>query len=70
VRYVLVGGLARERWRRESGNRRPTVDLFAEYPMNFERRYDDAVPVSLASTQVRGAPRPSEPARVSDESPA
>jgi hypothetical protein len=32
--------------------RRPTVDLFAEYPMNFERLYEDALARSLGSTTV------------------
>ncbi len=53
----------RERWRKEFGmlvlsfwdpeNRRPTVDLFADYPMDFELLYGDSVSVPLAATTVR-----------------
>jgi hypothetical protein len=55
----------RERWRRESGmvvlsfwdprNRRPTVDLFADYPMEFELLFSDALLLPLATTTVRVA---------------
>lgn len=58
----------RERWRTESGmlvfsfwdpeNRRPTVDLFADYPMDFELLYGDAVTVPLAGISVRVASLP------------
>lgn len=53
----------RRRWREESGlvvlsfwdpeNRCPTVDLFAEYPMNFETLFAKSVTVSLSGTDVR-----------------
>jgi hypothetical protein len=36
-------------------NRRPTVDLFANYPMDFELLYRDSVELSLAPTSVRVA---------------
>jgi len=55
----------RERWRRESGmvvlsfwdprNRRPTVDLFANYPMEFELLFRDSLLLPLATTTVRVA---------------
>jgi hypothetical protein len=55
----------RERWRRESGmlvlsfwdpqNRRPTVDLFADYPMDFELLFKDSLSLPLATTTVRVA---------------
>lgn len=62
----LFGDAAvRERWQRESGmlvlsfwdpqNRRPTVDLFAQYPMDFEILYRDALLLPLAGTNVRVA---------------
>ncbi len=53
----------RERWRRESGmlvlsfwdpdNRRPTVDLFAEYPMDFATLFAGSSLLSLTDTAVR-----------------
>jgi hypothetical protein len=55
----------RARWQVESGmlvfsfwdpeNRRPTVDLFANNPMDFELLYRDSVELSLAPTTVRVA---------------
>jgi predicted nucleotidyltransferase len=55
----------RKRWREESGmvvlsfwdpqNRRPTVDLFADHPMDFEELVSDSVLVRLASATVRVA---------------
>jgi hypothetical protein len=55
----------RDRWRRESGmlvlsfwdpqNRRPTVDLFANYPMDFELLFRDSLLLPLATTTVRVA---------------
>jgi hypothetical protein len=36
-------------------NRRPTVDLFANNPMDFELLYRDSVAMSLAPTTVRVA---------------
>ena len=55
----------RERWRRENGmlvlsfwdpqNRRPTVDLFASYPLDFELLFGDALLMPLAATTVRVA---------------
>ncbi|MGA9027172.1 MAG: hypothetical protein WB440_14045 [Steroidobacteraceae bacterium] len=36
-------------------NRRPTVDLFAEYPMDFDRLYEDSQLFSLAGTPARVA---------------
>jgi Nucleotidyl transferase AbiEii toxin, Type IV TA system len=55
----------RERWRKESGmlvlsfwdpeNRRPTVDLFADYPMDFELLFRDSLLLPLATTAVRVA---------------
>jgi hypothetical protein len=55
----------RERWQRESGlvvlsfydpeNRRPTVDIFAEYPLDFELLFRDSVAMSLTTTPVRVA---------------
>jgi hypothetical protein len=55
----------RERWQRESGmlvlsfwdpqNRRPTVDLFADYPMDFEVLYENSLLLTLATTPVRVA---------------
>jgi hypothetical protein len=55
----------RERWKRESGmlvlsfwdpqNRRPTVDLFAAYPMDFESLYRDSLLLPLATADVRVA---------------
>jgi hypothetical protein len=53
----------RRRWRTESSlvvlsfwdpqNSCPTVDLFAEYPMEFEALFANAVLVPLAGTEVR-----------------
>jgi len=55
----------RTRWRDESGmlvlsfwdpeNRRPTVDLFADYPMEFEALYRGSVLMPLTGTAVRVA---------------
>ncbi len=55
----------RKRWQTESGmlvlsfwdpqNRRPTVDLFAECPMDFEELFKESLLLSLASTTVRVA---------------
>jgi hypothetical protein len=55
----------RNRWRRDSGmvvlsfwdpqNRRPTVDLFAEYPMDFNDLFNDSLLMPLAGTTVRVA---------------
>jgi predicted nucleotidyltransferase len=55
----------RKRWQTESGmlvlsfwdpqNRRPTVDLFAEYPLDFESLYGDSLLVPLATVNVRVA---------------
>jgi predicted nucleotidyltransferase len=55
----------RKRWQTESGmlvlsfwdpeNRRPTVDLFAEYPMDFEALYRDSLLLPLTTTAVRVA---------------
>ncbi len=55
----------RGRWQTESGmivlsfwdpqNRRPTVDLFAEYPMDFEALYRDSLLLTLQTTVVRVA---------------
>ena len=55
----------RERWQRDSSmvvmsfwdpqNRRPTVDLFADYPMDFELLFRDALVMPLASATVRVA---------------
>jgi hypothetical protein len=55
----------RERWQKESGmlvlsfwdpqNRRPTVDLFANYPMDFEVLYGDSLLLPLTTTHVRVA---------------
>jgi len=42
------GILASSFW--DSENRRPTVDLFANYPMDFELLYRDSVELSLAPT--------------------
>ena len=36
-------------------NRRPTVDLFAEYPMDFKSLYEDSLLMPLATTNVRVA---------------
>ena len=36
-------------------NRRPTVDLFAEYPLDFESLYRDSLLVPLATVNVRVA---------------
>jgi hypothetical protein len=57
--------VVRARWQLESGmlvmsfwdpeNRRPTVDLFANNPMDFELLYRDSVAMSLAPTTVRVA---------------
>jgi predicted nucleotidyltransferase len=53
----------RTRWRRESGmlvlsfwdpqNRRPTVDLFAAYPMDFEVLFKESLLLPLSGTTVR-----------------
>ncbi|MFI4888989.1 MAG: nucleotidyl transferase AbiEii/AbiGii toxin family protein [Steroidobacterales bacterium] len=53
----------RKRWREESSmvvmsfwdpqNRCPTVDLFAEYPMEFEKMYAGSVLMPLSGTDVR-----------------
>jgi len=32
---------------------RPTVDLFADYPMDFEALYQDSLSLPLATTNVR-----------------
>jgi hypothetical protein len=58
----------RRRWQTESGmrvlsfwdpeNRRPTVDLFADYPMNFETLFADSLLVALAGVTVRVASIP------------
>jgi predicted nucleotidyltransferase len=55
----------RRRWQAESGmqvlsfwdpeNRRPTVDLFADYPMNFEALFENSLRVPLAGLTVRVA---------------
>jgi hypothetical protein len=55
----------RERWHRESGmlvlsfwdpqNRRPTVDLFANYPLDFELLFRDSLLLPLTATTVRVA---------------
>jgi hypothetical protein len=55
----------RERWQKESGmlvlsfwdpqNQRPTVDLFADYPMDFEALYENSLLLPLATTNVRVA---------------
>jgi hypothetical protein len=55
----------RARWQRESGmlvlsfwdpqNRRPTVDVFADYPMDFEVLYENSLLLPLATTNVRVA---------------
>jgi hypothetical protein len=55
----------RERWRQESGmlvmsfwdpdNRRPTVDLFAGYPMDFTVLFQDSRVLPLTGTTVRVA---------------
>lgn len=55
----------REKWRQESGmvvlsfwdpeNRRPTVDLFADYPLDFALLFRDAVLMPLNGTVVRVA---------------
>ena len=57
--------VVRKRWQRESGmlvlsfwdpqNRLPTVDLFADYPMDFEALYEDSLLLPLATTAVRVA---------------
>ena len=36
-------------------NRRPTVDLFADYPMDFELLFQDSVLMPLTTTAVRVA---------------
>jgi hypothetical protein len=36
-------------------NRRPTVDLFADYPMDFKALYEDSLLLPLATTTVRVA---------------
>ncbi len=36
-------------------NRRPTVDLFADYPMDFELLFRDSLLMTLTSTPVRVA---------------
>ncbi len=36
-------------------NRRPTVDLFADYPMDFELLYKDSMLLPLGATTVRVA---------------
>jgi predicted nucleotidyltransferase len=53
----------RTRWQKESGmlvlsfwdpqNQRPTVDLFAAYPMDFEVLYKDSLLLPLSATTVR-----------------
>jgi hypothetical protein len=48
---VESGILALSFWDPE--NRRPTVDLFANYPMDFELLYRDSVELSLAPTPKR-----------------
>ena len=55
--------VVRRRWHEESGlvvlsfwdpqNRCPTVDLFAEYPMDFETLFAQSVTVPLSGTDVR-----------------
>jgi hypothetical protein len=55
----------RETWRQDFGmvvmsfwdpeNRRPTIDLFAEYPMDFEDLFRHSVLMPLSSTEVRVA---------------
>jgi hypothetical protein len=55
----------RRRWREESGlvvlsfwdpqHRCPTVDLFADYPMDFETMYVNAALVPLSAVRVRVA---------------
>jgi predicted nucleotidyltransferase len=65
---LFADAAVRERWRTESGmlvfsfwdpeNRRPTVDLFADYPMDFELLYRDAVALPLAGVSVRVASLP------------
>jgi len=57
--------VVRARWQLESGmlvlsfwdpeNRRPTVDLFANNPMDFELLYRDSVALRLSPTTVRVA---------------
>jgi hypothetical protein len=55
----------RKRWQTESGmvvlsfwdpqNRLPTVDLFAEYPLDFDALYEESLLMPLATTGVRVA---------------
>jgi hypothetical protein len=62
---LFADAAVRERWRNEFGllvlsfwdpeNRRPTVDLFAEYPMDFELLYRDAASLVVGQTSVRVA---------------
>jgi hypothetical protein len=62
---LFADAAVRKRWREESGmvvlslwdpeNRRPTVDLFADYPMDFEVLYKDSKMLPLGSTAVRVA---------------
>lgn len=57
--------VTRQRWREDSSmvvmsfwdpeNRRPTVDLFTGYPMDFELLFRDAVVMPLASATIRVA---------------
>jgi predicted nucleotidyltransferase len=61
----FADGAVRERWRRGSGmlvlsfwdpeNRRPTVDLFAEYPMDFAELFKESIVMPLTNTKVRMA---------------
>jgi hypothetical protein len=36
-------------------NRRPTVDLFVQYPMDFQALFNDSIVLSLTNTSVRVA---------------
>jgi len=57
--------LVRDKWRQDASmvvmsfwdpdNRRPTVDLFADYPMDFELLFRDSLLMTLTSTPVRVA---------------
>jgi hypothetical protein len=57
--------VVRERWRRDAGmvclsfwdpeNRRPTVDLFADYPMDFQTLLDHSIRMPLTQIGVQVA---------------
>ena len=63
--YQFADPAVRAKWRRDSGmvvmsfwdpeNRRPTVDLFADYPMDFELLLRDSKLIPLSSAPVRVA---------------